>query len=124
MLVKYIMHLIHIYSNLYHRFKDEFGGLCILHFCGLRSKCYSMVTETEQKMAAAGVKLSQQKLLKHHLFVERISGSDIFHIEHKNFVSKDHELYTQKTYRTALSNLDIKRIVLPDGINTVPYGYV
>ena len=95
----------------------------IIQFCGLRSKCYSMVTKHGQKMAVAGVKRSSQKLLKHATFVETLADRSIFTVGQKTFVSKKHDIYTQKTLKTALSVLDIKRIILPDGINTVPYGY-
>ena len=113
----------HFNSYLIFRFKDEMMSALIIQFCGLRSKCYSIVSATDQKMAAAGVKKSSQKLLKHHLFVEALVDRSHFNIRQKNIISKKHEIYTQSSYKTALSCLDIKRIVLPDEINTVPYGY-
>ena len=94
-----------------------------MQFCGLRSKCYSLVTKTDHKLAAAGVKRSSQKLLKHHQFVEAIASSSTFHITQNTIVSKQHRVYTQKMLRTALSYFDVKRIILPDGITTRPYGY-
>ena len=98
-------------------------GMVILQFCGLRSKCYSIVLIDDQKLAAAGVKKSVQKLLKHHLYVEALTTSDIYRITQNTIVSKNHNIYTQRATRIGLSCLDIKRIVLPDGIRTRPYGY-
>lgn len=98
-------------------------GVVILQFCGLRSKCYSIVTQTEQKMAVAGVKKCSQKFLKHAHFVETLANQSFYTIQQKTIISKNHEVFTQKMLKTALSVLDIKRIVLPDGVNTIPYGY-
>ena len=105
------------------RFKDETKGECIIQFCGLHAKCYSLVTKTEQKLAAAGVKKSKQHLLKHHKYVEILSEFSRMNIKQKTISSQAHELYTQEQERIGLSALDIKRVLLPDGINTVPYGY-
>ena len=41
------------------------AGSVILQFAGCRAKCYSIVTDEEQKMGAAGVKRNMQKRLKH-----------------------------------------------------------
>ena len=66
----------------------------ILQFCGLRSKCYSIVTNNEQKMAVAGVKKSSQKLLKHVQFVETLAEQSLFTIEQKTIISRNHTVYT------------------------------
>ena len=105
------------------RFKDETAGDPIIQFCGLRSKCYSMVTATTQKLAAAGVTRSQHKLLKHERYVNTLADSTVYTVDQRTFVSKNHTVFTQQTVKTALSIFDIKRVVLPDGIRTVPHGY-
>ena len=98
-------------------------GIVILQFCGLRCKCYSLVTPYDQKMAVAGVKKYKHKCLKHHLFVEAIASSSVTTVEQNSIISKNHSLYVQKMKRTALSILDIKRVILSDDITTVPHGY-
>ena len=54
------------------KFKDETKGCSILQFCGLCSKCYSLITKDDQKLAAAGTKKNKQKLFKHHKYVETL----------------------------------------------------
>lgn len=98
-------------------------GELILQFCGLRSKCYSLVTEKEQKMAAAGVKKAMHSLLKHHDYIETLADSSTVYVVQKSITSKNHVLYTQEQCKKGLSALDIKRYTLPDGISTVPHGY-
>ena len=88
-----------------------------------RAKCYSLVTESEQKLAAAGIKRSQQKMLKHHDFVETLTDSSIKYVSQKTIASRNHVLYTQEQTRVALSAIDVKRFCLNDRISTVPHGY-
>ena len=125
----------------YFRFKDETAGNVIRQFCGLRSKSYSIAIETEvkikddkgvdsgsifsleQKLAAAGVKKCKHSHIPHQDYVEALISSNIKMMEQKTIVSKNHTLYTQVMTRTALSCFDIKRVILSDGITTVPYGY-
>lgn len=98
-------------------------GVVINQFCGLRAKCYSIVSEDDQKLAAAGVKKAKQKTLKHHHFVEVLSSFSSKYITQRTITSKCHVIYTQEQVKKVLSALDIKRYVLPDGISTVPHGY-
>ena len=81
------------------------------------------MTAGSQKLAAAGVKRSQHKLLTHMKYVETLAESSLFRINQQTFVSKNHTVYSQETEKIALSIFDIKRVILPDGISTVPHGY-
>lgn len=98
-------------------------GEVILQFCGLRSKCYSLVTENEHKMAAAGVKKAKQSFFKHHHYLEVLADFSVKYVRQRAITSKNHVLYTQEQIKKGLSALDIKRFILPDGICTVPHGY-
>lgn len=82
-----------------------------------------MVTRNEQKLAAAGVKRSERKCLTHVDYVDVIASSSFKTVLQRNLVSKNHSIFMQEARRVALSYLDIKRVVLSDGINTIPYGY-
>ena len=104
-------------------FKSETGSETILQFCGLRSKCYSLVTNKDQKLAAAGVKKCKHRLLKHHDYVETLCNFRTRYVKQKSIVSHSHNLFTQEQTRLALSPVDIKRYILSDGISTIPYGY-
>ena len=105
------------------RFKDEMGGVVIRQFCGLRAKCYSLATDDGQKQTAAGTKRCKQKLLKHHHYVETLASAAMQTITQKTIISKNHRVFTQEMNRIALNSFDVKRIVLNNGIDTVPYGY-
>ena len=99
------------------------AGSVILQFAGCRAKCYSIVTDEEQKMGAAGVKRNMQKRLKHVDFVETIAHSTFKNITQNTLVSKNHRIFMRQSERIALSFVDIKRVVLGNGIDTIPYGY-
>ena len=88
-----------------------------------RAKCYSMMTLKEQKMALAGVKRSKRHCLKHVDFVDVIASASLRTISQRTLTSKEHRIYMQESKRIALSYFDIKRRVLSNGIDTVPYGY-
>ncbi len=98
-------------------------GDIILQFCGLHAKCYSIASASEQKQATAGVKSCQQKHLKHHHYVETLSDFTQKYITQRTIASHNHILYTQEQTRVGLSALDLKRIILPNGIEMVPYGF-
>ena len=74
-------------------------------------------------MAAAGVKRCMHRCLRHVDYVDTIANSSLQTITQKTLISKKHRIYMQKSQRIALSYFDIKRIVLGDGINSIPYGY-
>ena len=42
----------------------------------------------------------------------------------QRFISNKHDVYTENINKIALSNNDVKRIVLSNKINSYPYGYV
>ena len=105
------------------RFKDEVGGETIVQFAGCRAKSYSLVTTEQQKMAAAGVKKCMHHCLRHVDYVDTIASSSLKNIIQNTFVSRKHRIFMQQSQRIALSYLDIKRIVLGNGIDTIPYGY-
>lgn len=105
------------------RFKDETEGDPIIQFCGLRAKSYSIVTQGDRKVAAAGIKKCHQQRIPHWKYVDTIANSSLYSISQNTITSRRHRIFMQSTSRIALSYLDIKRIVLNDGITTVPYGY-
>ena len=121
-------------------FKDETKSFPICQFCGLRSKCYSILLEEDeetlarfglkkpkmfkkQKLATAGIKQCVHKKLSHDKFLEVLQKNKSFDITQYTINSKKHTLYTMKKTRTGLSALDIKRYILNDGVSTLPYGH-
>ena len=84
---------------------------------------YSIVTQNDRKVAAAGIKKSHKLRIPNWKYVETLADSSLHSITQNTIISRKHKIYVQSSSRTALSYLDIKRIVLNDGITTVPYGY-
>ena len=105
-------------------FKDETKSIPICQFCGLRAKCYSIITDNDkQKLATAGIKACIHKKLTHDKFLEVIHKNNSFNITQTTINSSKHTLYTIKKTRTGLSAFDVKRYILDDGISTLPFGH-
>lgn len=128
------------------KFKDEYCGKPIVEAVALMSKMYAIKllptlkeikdkqedseeTEEEENNScvikkAKGIKSSyvKKKLMfedyKKCLF-ERINYKATFN----NIRSYNHKLYSITETKTSLSSVDNKRKVLPDYINTLPYGH-
>ena len=59
------------------KFKDETGGTPIKEFIGIRSKCYSFITEDTEKQTLKGVKKSFVKNhINHNNYVNCIRNTD------------------------------------------------
>ena len=82
-----------------------------------------MITNTQQKMAAAGVKRCVAKCLSHVDYVDIIASSSLKTVTQRTLRSKNHSIFMQESRRIALSYLDIKRVVLGNGVDTLPYGF-
>ena len=100
------------------KIKDEFRGVLVNDFVGLKSKMYSM-KKNDGKICntAKGVNIATEfNKLKNVLFDKKI-------IRHKmkRIQSKKHELGTFEIDKIFLSCFDNKRYVLDDGIYTLAY---
>ena len=105
-------------------FKDECKGVTMEEFVGLRAKCYSIKLEgDERKLATAGLRKSTHSTLTHERFLQTLIYKAPVMAKQKTIVSKAHTLFTVETERIGLNPLDIKRFVLEDGVNTLPYGH-
>ena len=98
--------------------KDEFGGVIVVEFVGLKSKMYSMkkIDGKEYNTAKVVNITTKFKKFKDVLFNEKI-------IRHKmkRIQSKKHKLGTYEIDKISLSCFDDKRYVLDDGICTLAY---
>ena len=96
--------------------KDEFGGVIVIEFVGLKSKMYSIKKiDGKESNTAKGVSIATEfDKFKDVLFNEKI-------IRHKmkRIQSKKHKLGTYKIYKISLSCFGNKRYVLDDGIRTL-----
>ena len=103
------------------KMKDELGGVEILEFVGLRSKCYSYKTKDFEKHSHKGIK--PNKNITHEIYKKVLFEKENFKVKQKYFKTIDHEVFTEEIEKIALSSYDDKRIECDDGINTIPYGY-
>ena len=98
--------------------KDEFGGVIIIEFVGLKSKMYSIKKiDGKEHNTAKGVNIATEfDNFKDVLFNEKI-------IRHKmkRIQSKKHKLGTYEINKISLSCFDDKRYALDDGICTLAY---
>ena len=98
--------------------KDEFGGVIVVEFVGLKSKMYSMKKiDGKEYKTPKGVSIATEfNKLKNVLFNEEI-------IRHKmkRIQSKKYKLGTYEINKMSLSCFDDKRYALDDGICTLPY---
>ena len=98
--------------------KDEFGGVTVIEFVGLKSKMYSIKKiDGKECNTAKGVSIATEfDKFKDVLFNEKI-------IRHKmkRIQSKKHKLGTYEINKISLSCFDDKRYVLDDGICTLAY---
>ena len=100
------------------KMKDEFGGVIIIEFVGLKSKMYSIKKiDGKECNTAKGVSIATEfDKFKDALFNEKI-------IRHKmkRIQSKKYKLGTYEIDKISLSCFDNRRYVLDDGIYTLSY---
>ena len=107
------------------KFKDEMGGEIIVSYVGLRPKLYSYVTlSKKEEKKAKGIKMPVIKnQLKFEEYKECLFNKSILRKEQYNIRSYDHEVFTEKINKIALSPFDDKRYILEDGIHTLAWGH-
>ena len=105
--------------------KDETGGKQIKEFVGLRSKLYSYkMYEGKETKKCKGIKKNviKNKIThedyKNCLFTRKPKFEKM-----NNIRSREHNIYTEKIYKVALSCEDYKRFILEDGIHTFALGH-
>nr|XP_018912649.1 PREDICTED: uncharacterized protein LOC109040960 [Bemisia tabaci] len=103
-------------------FKDEYLGIPIREFVGLRSKMYALRTDANEKKVGKGINksnLEKKRFLEYKdvLFNEKLTKETIH-----NIVSDRLQLYTSENVKVGLSPYDDKRYLV-DSINTLPFGY-
>ena len=98
--------------------KDEFGGVTLVEFVGLKSRMYSMKKiDGKEYNTAKGVSIAPEfDKFKDALFNEKVIRHEI-----KRIQSKKHELGTYEIDKISLSCFDDKRYVLDDEIYTLAY---
>ena len=100
------------------KIKDEFNGIKISEFVGLKSKMYSFISVDNREInKAKGI----NKKLRHKEYIDVLFNKKVVRHNMKRIQSKLHEIGTYDIYKISLSCFDDKRYVLNDGINTLAY---
>ena len=114
--------------------KDELGGLIMSEFCVHRAKTYAFLIDefNDIDYKERGIINKKAKGTKKCVIQNQITFKDYFNVlfnkvpmikSQFSFRSRNHEIYTEKINKIALSSNDNKRIQCDNGINTYPYGY-
>lgn len=105
--------------------KDECGGKCMTEFVGLRSKMYSVrVNHHDAIKKAKGIK--KYTLDKKICFddYKRCIEDNCTILRSQNTIrSLNHNVFSVKQTKIALSPFDDKRKILANGIDTLPHGH-
>ena len=100
------------------KMKDEFGGVIVTEFVGLKSNMYSMKKiDGKECSTAKGVSIATE----FDEFKDVLVNEKVVRHKMKRIQSKKHKLETYKIDQISLSCFDDKRYVLDDGIRTLAY---
>jgi hypothetical protein len=113
------------------KFKDEANGIVLDEIVALMAKLYALKLciedEPEEKSCikkAKGIKnLYLKKNLKFEHYKKCLMDKEIYTAKFNTIRSFNHQLYSVTEVKKALSYFDDKRIILEDGIHTLPYGH-
>ena len=96
------------------KIKDEYGGVIIDKFVGLKSKMFSI---KKIDGAAKGVNIATE----FNKFKDFLFNKKVIRHKMKRIQAKKHKIETYKIDEISLSCFDDKRYVLDDGVNTLAY---
>ena len=100
------------------KMKDEFNGVKIVEFVGLKSKMYSLISVDDGEVnKAEGI----NKKLRHKEYVDVLFNKKVVRHNMKRIQSKLHEISIYDVFKISLSCFGDKKHVLDDGINTLVY---
>ena len=100
------------------KMKDEFGGVIIIEFVGLKSKMYSIKKiDGKEHNAAKGVNIATE----FNEFKDVLFNKKIIRHKMKRIQAKKHKIGTYEIDKISSSCFDDKRYVLDDGIHTLAY---
>jgi hypothetical protein len=105
------------------RFKDELNGQIMEEFIGLKSKMYAYKlheTGKESKKAKGIKKNVVQKEIRFEDFRKCLLSKQPIYKKQNIFKCEKHDIYTVELNKKSLSAYDNKRLILDNGINTLP----
>ena len=100
------------------KMKDEYGGVIIDEFVGLKSNMYSLKKiDGKESSTAKGVNIATE----FNEFKDVLLNKKIIRHKTKRIQAKKHKIGTYEIDKISLSCFDDKRFVLADGIHTLAY---
>ncbi len=105
--------------------KDECGGKQIVEFVGLQSKLYAYkMDEGEEEKKCKGVKKNVvRNKITFDDYRDCLFGGEQQHRTMNTFRSRQHDIYTERINKVALSANDDKRVIREDGVRTFAHGH-
>ena len=113
--------------------KNESPKYQITHFCGLRSKCYSYIKDNgKNENKCKGVKksvsenhdgLDKDTSISFEDYKNTLETGKIKIVKQNTFKTKNHQISTIETYKTALSCNDDKVYICDDKKKTLSFGH-
>ena len=98
--------------------KDEFGGVIVEEFIGLKSKMYYIKKiDGKESNTGKGVNIATE----FNEFKDDLLNKKIIRHKMKRIQAKKHKIGTYEIDKISLSCFDDKRFVLDDGIYTLAY---
>ena len=113
-------------SGIVGKFKDEEPNDLITEFVGLRAKNYGYQTlnGTEKKKDKGIKKAVIKKQITFDDYRDCVLKGDCKYVKQHMIRSRKHELHTEQLFKMALQPNDDKRIILEDGVHTLPIRHV
>ena len=98
--------------------KDQFNGVKISEFVGLKSEMYSLISVDDKEVTKAK---AINKKLRHKYYLNVLFNKKVVRHIMKRTQSKLHEIGTYDVYKVSLSCFDDKRYISNNEINTLAY---
>ena len=107
------------------KFKLEEPNDVITEFMGFRSKCYAYKTlhGSEKKKDKGNRKVVIRKNISFEDYKECVLSGSVKHVTQNTIRLRAHDVFTESLFKKALCPKDDKRVVLEDGIHTLPIGH-
>ena len=100
--------------------KDEYGGGVIIKFCGLKSKMYAIIDESNnEKCTIKG----HNGFIEFNEFENTLFQKNILRHKMRGIKCKNHNLGTYESNKTSLSCFDDKRYTRRNCVNILACGH-
>ena len=106
------------------KMKDEWGGVTVQEFIGLRSKMYAMraANDKEIKKAKGVKKYVVKKYTKFDEYKDALSNRTQYYKQMNLLKSMRHQKYAIKMTKLSLCPLDMKCYICNDAVTTISFG--